>query len=61
MDISVFVVLLYGGYSIVRVCMNSTMDGMKKLVCDRWEIFSAFFIELSYTNVYKCHVIEIDS
>jgi len=33
---------------------------MKKLVCDRWEIFSALYIELSYTDEYKCHVIETD-
>jgi len=41
--------------------MNSNVNRMKKQVCDRWEIFSAFSIELSYTDKYKCHVIETDS
>ena len=59
-DIGVLV-LLYGGDSIIRVCMNSTLDGLKKSTCDRWKIFSALSVELSYTNEYKCHVIETDS
>jgi len=41
--------------------MNSTLDGLKKSTCDRWKIFSALSVELSYTNEYKCHVIETDS
>ena len=34
------------------------MDGLKKLVRDRWGIFSALSIQLSYTEQYKGHVIE---
>jgi len=41
--------------------MNFTVVGLKKLVCNRWEIFSTLSIELSYTNLYKCHVIETNS
>jgi len=50
---------LYDGDPIIQcICMNSTVDGLKNLVCDRWEIYNALSIELSYTKEYKYHVVE---
>jgi len=50
----VFLLLFY------MICINSTVDGLKKLVCDKMGVSSPFCIELSSTNEFKRKVIETD-